>query len=622
MSAVRRLGSRYVLHAPLGRGASGEVWRGSREADGSAVAVKILRAELTDDDEVVERFLRERRVLLGFDHPHLVKVRDLVAEGDTLAIVMDLIEGTDLRRYLRAAGGPLDPAAALALTDQVLDALATVHAQGVVHRDVKPENILVDATDPARPRAMLTDFGIARLTYGAAMTRRTGLIGTPRYMAPELSGHTRATPAADLYSLGVVLYELLRGRPPFDAEHPIAMLRAHLEQPPAPIEGLPATLWPTLARLLAKSPADRPATAEAARAELAATLPGTGTATGTGADGPGPTLAAAGAGAALVGPVREDTPGPTATHEPQPEQTVLSPRPDGLPPSLGELTSETALAPLTAALAGPTEAGVAGTGPADPGTTGADPAGTDPAGPRSRDGKRRRRLVWAGIAAAAVILTAGSWGIAAAVGGGKGQDRPAPLVAASAAGATVIAPTSAQDVVAADLTTASASGGAPVTTGPTGQANHAQAQPTRQAEPVDDGRAAIPDVRALGLDPAAAALKQAGFDNIPYLYDCYADSPAGTVVRQDPAAGTRAARTVPVHLYLEANNCATLPDVRGQRLDGAAAALRQAGATNIPYVYECLGSPNIGAVVSQSPAPGTTQIATNPVRLQLQADNC
>jgi serine/threonine-protein kinase len=224
--------------------------------------------------------------------------------------------------------------------------------------------------------------------------------------------------------------------------------------------------------------------------------------------------------------------------------------------------------------------------------------------------------------AAAVILTAGSWGIAAAGGGGK--DRPTPLAAASATeSATAWASAStAQNVVAADLATASAATGATVSTGPTGQANHAEAQPTSAPEPVDDSRVAVPDVLGRPLDPAAAALKQAGFDNIPYLYDCYSASPAGTVVRQDPAPGARAARTNPIHLYLEANDCATLPDVRGQRLDSAAAALRQAGATNIPYVYECLGSPDIGAVISQSPDPGTTQIATSPVRLELQANDC
>ncbi|WP_041259639.1 serine/threonine-protein kinase [Pseudofrankia inefficax] len=583
---MRRLGSQYVLHAPLGRGASGEVWRGVREADGSPVAVKILRAELTEDPEVVERFLRERRVLLGFEHPHLVRVRDLVAEGDTLAIVMDLVEGTDLRRYLRASG-PLDPTAAVGLTDQVLDALTVVHGQGVVHRDVKPENILVDTTDPGRPQAMLTDFGIARLTYGAAITRRTGLIGTPRYMAPELSGQTRATPAADLYSLGIVLYELLSGRAPFDADHPIAMLRAHLEQSPAPLDGLPGTLWPTLARLLAKSPTDRPATAGEARVELTTAL----TATPSPGQATGPRLAVPVTGA-VAG---------AAAAPPEHDETVLSPRPDGFPPPLGEMTSETALAtpaPAPAAAGGPE----------------ADPAPARPAGAR-----RPARLIWAAVLAAAVILTAGSWALAAAVGGDHGSGGATPLAATRPAATAPPATTATGDAVPAVGPSASAA------TGPASRPNHAQAADTPasgQVQPAEDDHATVPDVRKLSLDQASATLKQAGFGNLPYLYGCYADSPADTVVRQDPVSGTRAVRTDPVHLYLEANNCGTVPDVRGLTLDGAATSLKAHGLTNIPYVYKCLGSPTAGVVVSQAPAPGTNQLATEPVSLELQADNC
>ncbi len=572
----------------MGRGASGEVWRGSREADGSPVAVKILRAELTEDADVVDRFLRERRVLLGFEHPHLVRVRDLVAEGGTLAIVMDLVEGTDLRRYLRASG-PLDPVAAVTLTDQVLDALTVVHGQGVVHRDVKPENILVDTTDPGRPQAMLTDFGIARLTYGAAITRRTGLIGTPRYMAPELSGQTRATPAADLYSLGIVLYELLSGRAPFDADHPVAILRAHLEQAPEPLDGLPGTLWPTLARLLAKSPADRPATAGDARAELTTALTAT----------PSPGRAASAADpAARSAPRRDtavqDTPGLTPQHD----ETILSPRPDGFPPPLGEVTSRTEFASMAPA-ALDAEAG--------------------PAAARRPGPKRPARLTAVAVVAAAVLLTAGSWALAAAVGSRHGSGGTTPLAATRAA--TTSPPTAASAGAAVPAVGPSAS----VAASPTDRPNDAPAAGASapgQVQPADDSRATVPDVRKLALDQAAATLKQAGFDNIPYLYGCYSDSPAGTVVRQDPASGARAARTDPVHLYLEANNCGTVPDVRGLTLDGAAAALKARGLSNIPYVYECLGSTDLGVVVRQSPAPGTTQTATDPVNLELQANDC
>ncbi|WP_241255900.1 serine/threonine-protein kinase, partial [Candidatus Protofrankia californiensis] len=273
--AMRRLGSRYVLHQPLGKGASGEVWRGERVDDGTGdrgmVAVKILRPEVSDDPEIVDRFLRERRVLLAFDDPHLVKVRDIVAEGDTLAIVMDLVDGVDLRGYLRERGR-LPTADAVELVGQVLSALAVVHEAGVVHRDVKPANILIDTTGPGPARAMLTDFGIARLTQTPSMTRLSVTIGTPMYMAPELAEHTPAGPAADIYGAGVVLYELLAGQPPFVASNTIAMIRAHAFDAPPPIDGIDGPLWEVLCQLLAKRPSNRPATALAARAALRAAL--------------------------------------------------------------------------------------------------------------------------------------------------------------------------------------------------------------------------------------------------------------------------------------------------------------------------------------------------------------
>ncbi len=225
------------------------------------VAVKVLRAELADDPEVVARFVQERSVLLGFNDPHLVAVRDLVVEGDTLAIVMDLVSGVDLRVYLRERGTLTIPAA-IALTCQVLRALTVVHAAGVVHRDLKPANVLVDLTDPDDPQARLTDFGVARLAHGRSLTRLTGAIGTPLYMAPELAQREHAQPAADVYSAGVMLYELLTGHPPFSAPHPIALLRAHMEDAPEPIADIPPPLWDMIAWMLTKDPAARPTAAE------------------------------------------------------------------------------------------------------------------------------------------------------------------------------------------------------------------------------------------------------------------------------------------------------------------------------------------------------------------------
>jgi len=261
------LGSRYVLHELLGRGAMGQVFRGTVRGSGAPVAVKVLKPELVSDTEVVARFFRERSILTSIDHPNVAKVLDLVVEGDTLGIVMELVEGQDLRRYLRVRG-TLPPGDAVRLVCQLLQGLAAVHAGGIVHRDVKPENVLVSMAS-GEMVLKLTDFGVSRLSYGASLTKMTSLIGTPEYMAPELADHDTATPAADLYSVGIVLYEMLAGRTPFAGGHPLAVLRRQVEQPPPPVPGAPAELWAQIESLLTKDPRSRPASAATALDRLA-----------------------------------------------------------------------------------------------------------------------------------------------------------------------------------------------------------------------------------------------------------------------------------------------------------------------------------------------------------------
>src|ERR1700685_126843 len=234
-SMAESLGSRYVLQEVLGRGAMGQVFTGSIRVTGEQVAIKVLRPELVSDPEIVARFVQERTILMSIADPNVVRVVDLVIEGDTLAIVMELVRGSDLRRLLRTRR-TVPPSEALYLTGQLLRGMAVVHAAGIIHRDIKPENVLVD-TSSGRPQLKLTDFGVARLSYGASLTKLSGVIGTPEYMAPELVEQNRATPAADVYSAGIVLYEVLCGRTPFAGRHPLAVLRRQADPAPALLPG-------------------------------------------------------------------------------------------------------------------------------------------------------------------------------------------------------------------------------------------------------------------------------------------------------------------------------------------------------------------------------------------------
>ncbi|MFB7412325.1 serine/threonine-protein kinase [Streptomyces sp. NPDC056202] len=255
---ARNIGSRYTTHQILGRGSAGTVWLG--EGPEGPVAVKLLREDLASDQELVGRFVQERTALLGLDHPRVVKVRDLVVDGNDLALVMDLVRGTDLRTRLDRERR-LAPEAAVAIVADVADALAAAHAAGIVHRDVKPENILLDMEGPLGPGgahpALLTDFGVAKLIDTPGRTKATRIIGTPDYLAPEIVEGLPPRAAVDIYALATVLYELLAGFTPFGGGHPGAVLRRHVTETVVPLPGIPEELWQLVVQCLAKAPASR-----------------------------------------------------------------------------------------------------------------------------------------------------------------------------------------------------------------------------------------------------------------------------------------------------------------------------------------------------------------------------
>ena len=256
---TRRIGSRYTVTRVIGRGTCGTVWSG--EGPEGPVAVKLLHEDLTADQTLIARFVQERTVLTGLRHPRIVGVRDLVVDGNDLALVMDLLAGPDLRGRLDG-GGPMPPEQAVGICADIAEALAAAHEQGIVHRDVKPENVLIDAVG----RGRLTDFGIARLVDGPRRTRATRIVGTPDYLAPEVIEGCPPGPAVDVYALATVLFELVAGWTPFGGGHPGAVLRRHVTEPAPRVPGMPEELAELLDRCLAKSPAARLSAAEFATA--------------------------------------------------------------------------------------------------------------------------------------------------------------------------------------------------------------------------------------------------------------------------------------------------------------------------------------------------------------------
>jgi serine/threonine protein kinase len=254
------LGSRYLLEDLIGQGGMGVVWRGRDREIGDPCAIKVLRPEFAADPAAVTRFVRERTALVKFRHPNVVTLRDMIVEGDLLALAMDFVDGGDLSNYRRSCGGRLPPGEALGLTAQICDALGAAHAAGIVHRDLKPANVLLDAG-----QVRLADFGIARIVGESPATTTGMVIGTFGFMAPEVIRGQEPGPACDVYAAGITLYELLAGVQPFTGQA-VAVMHSHLDAAPSRPEGLPDRLWALASACLSKDPAARPSALDLARA--------------------------------------------------------------------------------------------------------------------------------------------------------------------------------------------------------------------------------------------------------------------------------------------------------------------------------------------------------------------
>jgi eukaryotic-like serine/threonine-protein kinase len=255
----KAIGFQYRIERLLGRGGMGAVYLAHELALDRDVAIKVLPPEQASTPQLRERFKREARTAARLTHPHIVPLHTFGEVSGLVYFVMGYVAGESLATRLQRQG-PFDSDAARTLLVAVCDALDYAHRQGIVHRDIKPDNILIDATSGA---PLLTDFGIAKATLADAHLTTAGqLIGTPHYMSPEQAmGRPDVGPRSDLYSLGIVAYELVSGQRPFEAETPLDALTRRLTQPPRPLGSIAAGVAPDLARAinrcLQKDPADR-----------------------------------------------------------------------------------------------------------------------------------------------------------------------------------------------------------------------------------------------------------------------------------------------------------------------------------------------------------------------------
>nr|WP_225311423.1 serine/threonine-protein kinase [Microbispora cellulosiformans] len=252
------LGGRYRLTSPIAAGGMGEVWRADDELLGREVAIKLLGRHVAGDSTFRDRFRSEARITAALTDHGIAQVFDYGETDDVAYLVMELVKGEPLSAVL-ARNGALGPEVTLDVVEQTARGLQAAHRAGVIHRDVKPGNLLVTETGQIK----ITDFGIARALEAAPLTATGLVLGTAQYVSPEQASGDTLTPASDIYSLGVVAYECLAGRPPFTAETPVALALRHLNDTPPPLPGnVPAPVAALVMSMLAKDPAARPETGQ------------------------------------------------------------------------------------------------------------------------------------------------------------------------------------------------------------------------------------------------------------------------------------------------------------------------------------------------------------------------
>ncbi|XTZ13513.1 protein kinase domain-containing protein [Micromonospora echinospora] len=248
-----QLGNRYRLDERIASGGMGDVWRGTDQVLGRVVAVKSLLPALLDEPGFAERFRGEARTMATINHPGVVDIYDFGSDQQIAFLIMEYVEGDALSATLNRVGR-LTPARTMALVAQAADALHAAHGKGIVHRDVKPGNLLV------RPNGtlVLTDFGIARSELVGQLTAAGSVLGTASYISPEQAAGAVATPASDVYALGVVAYQCLAGRRPFEGDNPLEIAMRHVRETPRPLPGdIPPPVRALVDRAMAKDPAAR-----------------------------------------------------------------------------------------------------------------------------------------------------------------------------------------------------------------------------------------------------------------------------------------------------------------------------------------------------------------------------
>ena len=539
---------RYRILRRLGSGGMANVYLAEDEELGRRVAIKILNDRHASDDSFVERFRREAKNAAGLSHPNIVSIYDRGEAEGTYYIAMEYLEGRSLKDRI-VAEGPLPITAAIEAVRQILRALGFAHRAGIVHRDIKPHNVLL-AQEAGERRFKVTDFGISR-TSASQMTEAGSIVGTAQYLSPEQARGAPVDQRSDIYSVGIVLYELLTGQLPFTGETPLEIAMKHLsEVPKAPSSirpEVPPDLDMIVLRALAKDPGDRFESAEEMDAELARVAAGNAVTAET-ADAATAVLAGAG--------IAESAP------------TMISRRPVVAPRPPRQYTEQQYY---------------------------------------DYEAPRRRRTFWPWLLTGLLLVGALVAGVYVwqQIQDEISEAKPVavPLVEG------LRAPQARRRIVDAGLrprAVAESSDSVPrgivIRQEPDAGERIQKGNVVRYFVSSGKPRVQVPEVVGARESDAVATLRSAGL--VPKVVDIFSDEPAGTVIAQDPKGGTSIVEGSDVRLNVSKGpQQRGLPNVVGQSFDSAANALREAGFT--PVRRDVEASEPKGTVIGMNPSAGT-----------------
>ncbi len=606
------IANRYTVGDRLGSGGMADVYLAHDAELGRNVALKVLHRRFSDDPGFVDRFRLEAQSAAGLQHPNVVSVFDRGDWDGTSWIAMEYLQGTTLKEVIRQSA-PLDPARATRIALQVSQAVAFAHRAGVIHRDIKPQNVMIGPDE----RATVTDFGIAR-AGAAGVTEAGSILGTAHYISPEQAQGHDAGPQADVYSIGIVLYEMLTGRVPFDAESPVAIamqqVTAEATPPSATVPGIPTDLEALTMQCLAKDPVLRPAGAD----ELVVRLDAISERLRTSAD-PGATVAfgataattamAAGAGAAVASahtppPAPPVTNGDSPTDEKSNRKWWIA----------GGITAAVALAAvalflfikpapeITMPLVVGKDVQTATTIVTNAGFT------NPPDIQKVQSNEPKGRVIKQNPLANAKV--ANDTKVVLTVSDGPGDVQIPTVADLKAAEAKAKLEKLGFKIVISQKASNDVAKGNAIGTDPA--AGVSVVKGTEITLFVSTGAAPlnVPDVTQQDLASARSTLQSAGFV-VTTTNKETCDQTPGTVVSQSPSGGTKAEKGSTVNLVVTANDqCVEVPGVDGQTIAAATATLQGLG-----FKVKTTGSgPN---ATTTNPAEGTSALKGSTVTVTL-----